>query len=162
MEILIVISVVSVLAVASLIALNPVTAGRKTRDAQRLSDIRKLQLILEQYSRDYPNNSFTSISTTGTGSGSNLCSASGWIGTDVCDYANVVPVDPSNKNTVYSNSVGALTNGWVAYQVLVTAGNYRICTKMENTGNKSKLTSDGVINDYYEVFNNTGASSCNF
>lgn len=158
-EILIVVALVAILAVAALVALNPKSAGEKTRDAQRLNDLRQLQTVIEQFVGDNPTTGFTSNSTSA--SGSNACS-NGWMGTDVCTYANVVPVDPSNKSTTYTNSSGVQTNGFVQYQVRVANGNYRICAKLENKGNEAKLASDGVDNDYFEVYNNTSATACSF
>src|SRR3989338_6538958 len=149
-ELLIVIGILAIIAVAVLATLNPQEAQRKGRDSQRLKQVSELQAIAEQFVADNPTVGRTSTSTAA--SGSNSCANSGWLGTDVCAYANVLPVHPSNKTTNVMSSDGTTNNALAAYQVLISSGNYSICTRIESKGNVKLLTTDGSANNYFEVF----------
>lgn len=161
-EVLIVVALLAILAVVALLALNPAAAQDRTRDASRLKDMTTLQAVVEQYVSDNSNATLNRVSTAN--SGSNACGTAGWLGTDLCSYANVLPVDQSNKSTNFIRTDGVSTTGIVAYQVIVGGGNYRICSRMQSKGNSEKLTSDGGNGAaYYEVFNNTAvATNCTF
>lgn len=158
-EILIVVALLAILAVAALVAINPIAAQRKTRDADRLRDMASLQAIAEQFVNDNPSGTLNVTSLGGT----NACTA-GWMSSDMCNYANVLPMDPSNKSSSYVNTANAMTGGNLTYVIQASGGNYRICTRLESSANSAKLTSDGgganASNTAYEVFNSTAAASC--
>lgn len=158
-EILIVVALIAILAVIALVTINPAEAQKRSRDARRIKEMGTLQGILEQYLSDNPDFGGGTASSTDS-SGSNSCNA-GWIGIDVCNYANTVPVDPLNRSAEYTLTDGAVTTGTLQYQVLVDDNlRYRICTRMESAANAAKLTEDGEANDFFEVYSSTDASDC--
>lgn len=161
-EILIVVSLIAILAVVALITINPAEAQRRARDTQRIKDISSLQSIIEQYLSDNPNN-FTPITATSIG-GTNDCSASGWVGIDLCRYANTLPTDPTNRDSVVASTDTGTDNqetAEAAYQLILDVdGQYRICTRMESRANVAKLTNDAEANEFFEVFSFTAVADC--
>lgn len=159
-EILIVVSLIAILAVVALITINPAEAQRRARDTQRIKDITTLQSIIEQYLSDNAS-SFATTNTTSSGK-TNNCGTSGWIGVDLCAYANTLPIDPSNRSSVVaSTAAGGTTTAAAVYELIIsTDGQYRICARLESKANVAKLTTDGSSNDYFEVFSYTGVTNC--
>lgn len=161
-EILIVVSLIAILAVVALITINPAEAQRRARDTQRIKDISTLQSIVEQYLSDNPSD-FTPITATSTGL-TNDCSASGWIGIDLCRYANTLPIDPTNRDSVVASTDTGTENqerNPAAYQFILNSdGQYRICTRMESRANVTKLTNDAEANEFFEVFSFTDVALC--
>jgi prepilin-type N-terminal cleavage/methylation domain-containing protein len=117
-EILIVVGVISILAVALLVLINPAEAQRRTRDTKRLKDAQFIESIIKQYLDDGNTgfadaNSGAGVCTTGTTA--THCTTSGltgdtapcsgstnWVGgadVNLCNYAKAVPVDPINVFT---------------------------------------------------------------
>jgi prepilin-type N-terminal cleavage/methylation domain-containing protein len=150
-ELLVVIGIISVLAVALLVTLNPAEAQRRSRDAARLKDANTLQAVIEQYLNDGNSSvcetaSGCSSAGAGTGITSQPCSAS-WItagtGTtaaDLCAYAKTVPVDPSNNTTrACAHGASCLT----VYRIIMASGNYEITVRQESTQNNNKQINDG-------------------
>lgn len=160
-EILIVVALIAILAVVALIALNPAEAQRKARDTSRLKDLGTLQGIIEQYIADNLSTvaAFTALSTSS--SGSNSCSV-GWVGRDVCKYANTIPVDPANRIVPVTNGTGGGISTLAVYQVMLdSAAQYRICTRFESRANAAKMTTDGgATADFFEIFSATSAPAC--
>ncbi|KXK10539.1 MAG: hypothetical protein UZ22_OP11002000710 [Microgenomates bacterium OLB23] len=158
-EILIVVSLIAILAVVALITINPAEAQRRARDTQRIKDISSLQSIMEQYLSD--NSSVTSLSVRSLG-GTNACDNTGWVGVDLCAYANTLPTDPTNRTSVVAvTDAGGTTTAGAAYTLILNSqGQYRICTRMESRANVAKLTTDGEPNNFFEVFSYTGVSGC--
>lgn len=163
-EILIVVSLLAILAVAALIAINPGEATAKARDAQRLKQTADLQKIMEQWMQEATaTTAFTSVSTAN--SGSTLCNGQGWLsaaGLNVCAYANNVVVDPVNKASQTHQRTSDTTTGTVGYEVTYDgAQHYRICTHLQSQANRNSLTSDGGIHNYaYEISNVTSGNGC--
>ena len=160
-EILIVVSLIAILAVVALITINPAEAQRRARDTQRIKDLSSIQSIIEQYLADHPTG-FESGTSTSLG-GTNDCST-GWAGIDLCAYANTLPTDPTNRDSVVASTdtaVGNSENNEAQYQLIINAqGQYRICARMESRANVSKLTTDGKANEFFEVFSFTGVADC--
>ena len=159
-EVLIVVALIAILAVIALVTINPFEASKRTRDARRLKEIGTLQGVIEQYVSDNPAaTGFTAVSTDNTGS--TLCTTAGWVGIDLCSYANTISADPLNRSAEYTLTDGTSTTGALYYQVLLDDNlRYRICTRMESAANASKLTEDGVANDFFEVYSSTSADAC--
>lgn len=154
-ELLVVIGIISVLAVALLVTLNPAEAQRKARDSQRVKDANTIQAILESYLNEVGNLTNCAIgtpclSTTVTGSAAGPCSSS-WLGTlNVCNYARSVPVDPSNglartcmTRTPTTGAANVATACTAKYVVAFAAGNYEIGVIQESAGNDRKPYADG-------------------
>lgn len=159
-EILIVVALLAILAVIALRALNPGAAQDRTRDAQRFKDAISLQAIVEQLLFDNPIATTNRVSTAN--GKSNACGSQGWLGTDVCSYAKIVPIDPLNKTQANYYSAGATSpsTGTVAYQVIIGGGKYRICTRIQAKSNIDRLTSDGGNSDkFFEIYNNTSSTT---
>jgi prepilin-type N-terminal cleavage/methylation domain-containing protein len=148
-ELLIVIAILGILIVALLVAINPLEAQKKARDAKRLADLSTLNTILNQF-----------MSDTGVAAdiGPSLSSAAGavytgvkcgtgtWLGTNVntCVYAPTVPVDPlNNKANVAFQGVTTLA----AYSVfLSSSGTYEVNVYVESAANVGKASGDGGDN----------------
>jgi len=160
-EILIVVSLIAILAVVALITINPAEAQRRARDTQRLKDVSSMQSIMEQYLSDNPTTASSTNVTSSANGGTNDC-ATGWIGINLCAYANTLPRDPVNRQTIVATTaVAGSTSAGAIYQLILNAeGQYRICSRMESKANVSKLTTDGAPNDYFEVYSYTGVAVC--
>ncbi|OGK15581.1 hypothetical protein A3H80_03695 [Candidatus Roizmanbacteria bacterium RIFCSPLOWO2_02_FULL_37_19] len=160
-EILIVVALIAILAVIALITINPAEAQKRSRDAQRLKELGTLQGIVEQYIGDNIS-SLTAMSAFSTG-GNNQCGTGGWHGLDLCKYANTVSIDPVNRDGEYTLSDGTIQTGALGYQIQMDNNlRYNVCARMESSANAGKLTSDGVINNYFEVYSSTGGPTCGF
>jgi type II secretory pathway pseudopilin PulG len=159
-EVLIVVALIAILAVIALVTINPFEAQKRTRDARRLKEIGTAQGIIEQYIADNPNAAgITSESTDN--SASNSCTTAGWLGVDICNYANTLAADPLNRSAEYTLTDGSSTTGAMYYQILIDANlRYRICTRLESAANASKLTEDGVANNFFEVYSSTNSPTC--
>lgn len=159
-EVLIVVALIAILAVIALVTINPFEAQKRTRDARRLKEIGTLQGVIEQYVSDNPQAAgITSESTDN--SGSNACTTAGWLGINLCNYANTIARDPLNRTAEYTITDGTATTGALYYQVLIDANlRYRICTKLESAANASKLTEDGIVNNFFEVYSSTNSPAC--
>ena len=103
-ELIVVIGILSVLALASLVAINPVAQFQKANDARRKADLSQIQKALESYYQDngkYPLSSVTSPFYRITVPGVPTTITINW-GTQWQPYMNLVPKDPSvSKNYVY-------------------------------------------------------------
>lgn len=160
-ELLIVIGIISVLAVALLVTINPTEAQRRARDSQRLRDINSLQTLAESWLNEGRSEfctagcSSVNGSTATTRTAAQRCATGHWLasGTEtpqnVCDYVKTVPVDPANNLTRSCVSVDA--NGVVSreqnctmrYRFRMSNGNYEIATLLESESNASKGIQDG-------------------
>lgn len=162
-ELLVVITILGILVTLTLVTINPAEAQKKARDTQRLKDMATIQSIVEQYLSDNPG--VVSLSPQdSSAAGSNSCTATGWLGkalgnVSVCAYANVIPVDPVNRNTQTTTSVSTPATANVnAYYYIRWGGTatstYKICTYLESTSNKAKLTGDGeaTANNVFAIF----------
>lgn len=148
-ELLVVIGILSILAVALLIAINPAEAQRKARDTQRLKDLSNLQAALEGWINDNPGITLSlTASSGGTGSVIRDCGTAGWLGgggtvVSVCNYLNRLPVDPRNTLTQITNSAGVESTGVANYYVRGSGGVYNICAYLESKSNANKVVDDG-------------------
>lgn len=149
-ELLIVIGILGILIAAVLFTLNPAEAQRKGRDVQRLRDIGTLQTILENMVQD---NVLTADLAADSSSGTSDCATS-WLGSDVCNYASKVPIDPVNQatTTVATGTVAGgtctaaeLTGQPAYYYVTFSAASrtYEINVRQESKSGCSKLAGDG-------------------
>ena len=158
-ELLVVIGIISILAVALLVSLNPAEAQRRARDSQRLKDLNTMQAIVEQYLNDgnapnaactgaAPCNSASNAATYGT---SPQPCATNWLTMDVCKYAKNLPSDPANNTTrncitgVTATSTG--TGCVMRYRLSFSGSSYEISTMLESTVNSGKAINDGGAND---------------
>lgn len=163
-ELLVVIGIISILAIALLVSLNPADAQRRARDAQRIKDINSLQSVVEQYLNDggaLPsacNGSPTiciSNRVGGTGAANSssapqACSSNWLNNMDVCNFARTVPVDPTNNATrTCVTGIGTTTKtGCVMrYRFIISGSNYEFSTMLESTTNSGKAGNDGGVND---------------
>ncbi len=165
-ELLVVIGILSILAVALLIAINPAEAQRKARDTQRLKDLSNIQAALEGWLNDTPGSSLNLLgggagnanSTQAPGANQRNCS-SGWLGLSVCNYLNRLPIDPRNTTTQVTDTAGVETNGLAAYYVRGSGGVYNICTFLESKSNAQKLLDDGyttgATTNLFNVYSST-------
>ena len=111
-ELLLVIAIIAILATVVIVALDPATRFKNTRDARRLSDLQSILTAVRQYVVDNKGSLPPGLDTTERQLGtvgncditSNNCSVSG--GTDCLDlsvalekYLKNMPYDPSNGAT---------------------------------------------------------------
>lgn len=160
-ELLVVITILGILVTLTLVTINPAEAQKKARDTQRLKDMATLQSLVEQYLSDNPG-VVTLSSQDSSVAGANSCAATGWLGralgnVSLCAYANVIPVDPVNRNTQTTTSTGTTANTNAYYYIRWGGANnssYKICTYLESTSNKAKVTNDGegTANNVFAIF----------
>lgn len=171
-ELLVVIGILSILAVALLIAINPVEAQRKARDTQRLKDITNIQAAIEGWINDHPGENFTGQFTSSTRSTFARDCASGWLSTSggnataysFCNYMNRMPSDPRNASgLVASGNVGSSIATGITYRVNANVSGYHICTLLESLSNGQKLMDDGLTglgsgNIHFDVYSNSAVN----
>ncbi len=167
-EILIVVGIIGILAVALLVLVNPAEAQRRTRDTKRLKDAQFIDSVIKQYLDD-GNNFGANCSTTDmcyTAAAGNTdtttCDnvSSNWLGegaADLCNYAKAIPVDPLNTSgstCVDDSQTGDVDNTCnVYYTVAVSGTNYEVNVRQESTTNIGNITGDnGNSVQWYEVF----------
>jgi len=103
-ELLIAITLITMLATGSMILLDPVEKRAKARDNRRLNDISTLDRVINEYlidNGDYPD-LFMVLrdSTTLPGGGISVDNSSaGWIDADLSVYTSHLPIDPVNDVT---------------------------------------------------------------
>lgn len=164
-ELLVVIGIISVLAVALLVSLNPTESQRRARDAARIKDAGTLQTVVEAYLNDGGPifcteadgcNSRNLGSTEVNNSAGQGCDdnwfengAADPTTSTLCNYAKTIPVDPSNGQSRQCYGVNAgvpdPTDGCVfRYRFKMdTSGNYEINFMVEAEANALKAGNDG-------------------
>lgn len=154
-EVLVVIGILGILATVALVAINPAEAQKKARDTQRLKDMATLQAMIEQYLSDNPGAIPAGWSAALTSSSGTKACATNWLSVNLCAYANIIPVDPSNRAAQVSKIDGTSQNKNAYYYFNYTNGAYKICTYLESTSNKEKTrnTNDGgTLDNAFEVY----------
>lgn len=173
-EILIVVGIISILAVALLVLVNPAEAQRRTRDTKRLKDVQFIESVVKQYLDDggtgFIDNSVCTATNVcysrynaaiGTDDTTPCAAANyNWIGEgdiDLCNYARAIPVDPSNVDNATcvddSETNDVSTDCYLHYALVVNGNNYEINARQESTVNIDTVTGDGGNSDEsYEVF----------
>jgi len=152
-ELLVVVGILAVLAIAALIAINPLEAQRKARDSTRLTDIARLQSVIEAYINDEGAVGITNGNHQSNAVGqvrSQSCASGNWIGAiDLCPYLKQVPLDPMNARTVsVLNGAGGRVQTPVAgagygFFYSTGTGDYEFCLYLEADKNDEILNSDG-------------------
>lgn len=159
-ELLVVIGILSILAVALLLAINPAEAQRKARDTQRLKDLANIQGALEGWLNDNPGSSMSLTADSSSANGSRDC-GTGWMtgagSYKFCNYMNRLPQDPRNTTTqVTDNSGSAPYQAGAYYMVRASGGIYNICAHLESQSNASKLDADGLTaGNVFNVYSST-------
>ena len=162
-ELLIVIAILGVLAVALLITINPAEAQKKARDIKRLNDLKTLQTVIDQYISDGGvvagaiTTNAAGVNTTGLAAGSQACTASWLAGlttATLCTYTRTIPTDPNNgtsKSVVTGGTVAAptFTVVPVIYAAKIVGADYEINVMQESGSNAAKVLNDGSNNNSY-------------
>ncbi|MFW5703254.1 MAG: type II secretion system protein [Patescibacteria group bacterium] len=165
-ELLVVIGIISILAVALLVTLNPTSTQKKARDSKRMKDATTLQAIIESYVGDGGSPICTAVtpcnSSGGSGNANNQSCAGGvnspnWLdNTNLCDYAQSIPSDPLNQaslSCVYYDSTEtdfAVSTGCDLYYYFSMSGiDYEIAIPQESLDNGEKLTNDAGTSAYF-------------
>ena len=128
-ELLIVISVIGVLSGIILNAINVQGIRQKSRDSQRVADLKRIQTALELYfadTRTYPVPSATafvsaSVNSTTTGLGALLSPTS---------YISQLPTDPSQGADVFAGCADTA----YGYSYRATSSRYALIARMEIDG----------------------------
>lgn len=157
-ELLVVIGIISVLAVALLVTLNPAEAQRRSRDAKRVKDANTIQAIIEQHLNDggtlpsacQTSGTCTSLTLAVAGAGAantqNCSVNTNWLRTDLCLYAKTIPSDPVNATGRACQGVTG-SCALVYYLTTNASNDYEIGVRQEASSNAGKLTSDGGGDD---------------
>lgn len=116
-ELIVVIAIISILAVALITVLNPLTQFAKARDTQRRTELKHLQSALEQYYNDngfYPTTGGEYYSSDpGDYFKNNL---GGWIPGITPKYIQSLPSDPSGGNANCPTTAGPGTKRAFLYR----------------------------------------------
>lgn len=148
-ELLIVIAVISIIAGVLLIQLRPAQIMQKSRDSQRLQDLRTLQNAI--------NLALTEGEITLTANGSSCTSCTSSTGTASSDGSGYVKFTVPEGKTGLSNYLATLpvdpTNqGNYVFRFGSTATDFELNAVFEHTDNAGLMTTDGGnSNVYYEV-----------
>jgi len=134
-ELLIAVSLIAVLSGIILGVLDIPGTRKKTRDSQRIADLRKVQVALELYFSDvsrYPNPS-------------PVCTGDGWcsisnLGVLVSDYIDVIPSDPSTNTYSYRTNAAGSIYALAAIMEVTSSNDTDMCSGLSSW---STLTSDG-------------------
>ena len=103
-ELLITITLLTILVTSSVLVLRPEEKKAKARDNRRLNDISTLDRVINEYLLDYSDypDLFDVLrdSTSLPGTSVSLDnSAAGWIDEDLSEYTSHLPIDPINDTT---------------------------------------------------------------
>lgn len=168
-ELLVVIGIISILAIALLVTLNPASGQQQTRDTKRMKDASTLQAIVEAYIFDGGDAICTSICDSDDGSittdaetlpaNTQQCSGTNWLdNADLCDYAQSIPADPINDPLTGTCAISdAATDPTcpLVYYFGMTGTNYEIGVRQESTTNADKLVNDpGSDATLFEIISN--------
>ncbi len=172
-ELLVVIGIISILAIALLVTLNPAAGQERTRDTKRMKDATTLQAIIESYLLDGGDPICTTVDTPCTSNtvataNSQACDAN-WLTASLCQYAQSIPADPINQ--VDRNC--ATETGTVAdpdpvsdptcdllYYFAMVGSNYEINVRQESVDNVDKLVNDpGEDDSRFEIISNPQLST---
>lgn len=131
-EMMISLSIVTVLITFLLLVISPIEMIKRSRDNQRIKDISILNGLIAQLFHDNKitgNLSVTSASSTS-------CSSS-WINSlNICAYISETPIDPrKNESMKLADGITTTTAG---YRLKVVSREYALCAPLE-----SKLTKGG-------------------
>lgn len=158
-ELLVVVGILAVLAIAALIAINPLEAQRKARDSSRLTDIARLQSVIEAYINDEGAVGITNGNHQSNTVGqvrSESCDSGNWIGgIDLCPYLKQVPLDPMNARRVSVLDPGApggraqtpAAGAGYGFFYDTGTGDYEFCMYLEADKNDEILNTDGGSTD---------------
>lgn len=125
-EIMISLSVITVLTALLLLVINPIEMTKRSRDNQRLKDISILNGLVDQLFND--NKITTDLSIISASSTS--CSSS-WIGgLNICVYISETPIDPRKNESIKLANGSSSTAG---YRLIVVNREYVLCAPIEST-----------------------------
>jgi prepilin-type N-terminal cleavage/methylation domain-containing protein len=133
-EILVTVTILSILVYGVLVLINPTSTRNKSRDNKRLSDLATIERMIIEYNltyRSYPDgagilrDSMTKPSDTSPPQAS---SNRGWIDADLSEFNSVLPLDPVNEDDL-------------KYKYYSNGTNYEINTKLE--AYTDKMQNDG-------------------
>lgn len=174
-ELLVVIGIISILAVALLVSLNPAEAQKRARDSQRLKDMNTIQAMLEQYINDGGAMSGCATgspcsSSTVTGTSPNPCGTGNWMALNFCTWAKTVPTDPANgsqRTCILGDGTLSATTCLMRYRAVFSGSNYEIGTLFESTTNAGKLVNDGgtttagnACRNLFQIMSSTELTTC--
>lgn len=153
-ELLIVIAILGVIAIALLVTINPGEAQKKTRDAQRIIHMKTLQTLIDQFMIDGNNATGAIISASGVNSSavvaqnSQLCGVTSWLGINTCLYSSTVPIDPNNgtsRTFINNASSTPIGTGLIVaqYRAKISSNDYEVNIMQESVSNASKISGDG-------------------
>lgn len=161
-ELLIVIGIISVLAVVMVTLINPVESGRKSRDANRISDISTIKRAIDLALAD--KQEFLNTGSFYLGSTTDVTNIDGG-NFNISKYLPAIPQDPSYSS---GGSVNVVDNGCnystipkntMTYELLTDSVNntYVLRTRFESKSNCSVMQQDGNnTSNYYELGNDPG------
>lgn len=157
LELVMVVTLLTILTALLLIVINPAEMARRGRDATRFQDIENVRkaiaLVTAQQEGNLPGNGGLFTGSTLNPSQNRDCGdvANSWLGMDVCTYLSTLPVDPRHSD-----------GGDWAYEFAADGEYYELRSRVESTRNHSKAENDGGNNNtcpgvdcWYEVGTDT-------
>ena len=145
-EILLTLTVISLLILIFFVYINPVELKSKTRDEARLADLQTLDRAINEYfleNEEYPgaaDTTLTSSTVPTTSMGPPENAQGGWIGIDMSKYFVKMPIDPLN-DTAYR------------YLYRYSGASYELNATLEVL-TELMQTDGGNSADVYEIGNN--------
>ncbi len=153
-ELLIVVAIISILAGALILAINPGELMREARDARRLSEVDTIARAINLALADEEIELTECNSNCNSEAGSVAVDGTGWVtftvvGADgFASYLNALPIDPIN------DSSGGLV---FTYQADATNQTFELTVVLEAEDNAPKMTTDGGNQgDAYEIGTDPG------
>lgn len=140
-ELLVVVTIISILSAVILLVSNPFTLRAKTRDAQRIHDISTISSALEIYLADnkvYPASGSGGACTPATSTwqrvdngSTSSCLYSALVPSSGLRYMNILPTDPLGSGSTPSSPCSASTANGYYYVSSANGGTYLLVTLLE-------------------------------
>lgn len=124
-ELILAVSIIGILAVIIVITVNPAEQLRETRDAQRINDLGRMKVAIDQFLNDVPDGYLRLDNVPGSGAGTNQCNGVGAGETNrwVSDSATTDEVLYGGNDTINATESGAIDGtGWLPVPLTAIVG----------------------------------------
>lgn len=166
-ELLVVVAILGILATLIVLAINPAETQRKSRDAQRLSDMATLRKAVDLSVADGKVLPGT-LATPFQGQSSGIRNASdtgNYVGMDISKYISVLPADPrqaATDVTTLSDGTTQIAAGAMVYTFRSNGTTYELNAYIETVDNAPVPANDGGTSaTVYEIGTDPGLDLIN-
>lgn len=149
-------AVIVILAAVVVLAINPVELTKNARDAQRLTDLANIQVMMNTAMETSSGTTWLCNDQPGSCNGvstsveSNQSNGKGWVKVNFDKLGIRLPESTSTKTIGFP--VDPVNSDIYSYRYCFDGKNWEIDTKLESTKYVNKMTTDGGdSNDFYEV-----------